>query len=201
MKKLYIIILLLISQVSFSQSVPEEFKIAPSINLSKARFNYQTDNLRIGFGIRSSYTVSPIISNFISDIIVKGDTIWFGTGKGVSKTIDDGNTFYNYYGSQPFYEDDVSGIAIYNNWVVVSTAYSQTIGENSVPTGTGIKVSGDYGVSWNAYPQPIDQQGDTIITYGISTIHALPVVVEEDNLSYDILITKKTGRPIHLLYG
>jgi hypothetical protein len=190
MKKLCFLILF-ISQIGFSQSVPDEFKISASINLSNVRFNYQTDNFRIGYGIRSSYTTSPILSNFISDILVIGDTIWFGTGRGVAKTFDDGNTFYNYYGSQPFLEDDVSGIAVYNSWVVVSTAYSQTIGENTFPTGTGIKVSSDYGITWNAYPQPIDPQDDDTIFYGISKIYALPITVDENNLSYDILITKK----------
>lgn len=141
--------------------------------------------------VRSVVSVSNIISNFISDIVVVGDTIWFGTGKGISKTYDRGVTFQNYYGSAPFGTDDVAGIAVFNNWVVVSTAISQTINGTSVPTGTGIKVSSDYGATWNAYPQSTDAQRDDTIHYGANNIYALPVTVTEDNLSYDVLVTRK----------
>ncbi len=177
----------LLSAGIYSQTLPTGFKIVPSININKSQAYNKPHAV---YPVHVNATTSPIISNFISDIIV-GDTIWFGTGKGISKTYDKGATFQNYYGSAPFGTDDVAGIAVYNNWVVVSTAYSQTVNGAQVPTGTGIKVSSDYGNTWSAYPQPTDARTDTIIIYGANHIYALPVTVTEDNLSYDVQITRK----------
>lgn len=205
MKKLLLILFLASFNLSFAQMLPENFKISNDIYKTlKPNENYKKRNNLIGRFSSSPVSSQTIISNFISDIIVvsndAGDTIWFGTGKGISRTTNRGISFQNYYGTEPFGEDDVSGIAVYKNWVVVSTAYSQLIGEEYVPTGTGIKVSSDYGVTWASYPQPIDALSDTLIQYGISNIQALPVVVEEFNLSYDIAITKKNNSSDSLVF-
>lgn len=191
MKKYLILYIFLFPIILCSQTLPSGFKFDKNINISKPVPPVDKSN-KINLPIiRSTVTESPILSNFISDIIVAGDTVWFGTGKGVSRTYDKGATFYNYYGSEPFKNDDVSGLAVYKNWVVVSTAYSQKIGETFVPTGSGIKTSSDYGQTWISIPQPTDLQSEDIIHYGANNIHALPITVPEQNLSYDILITRK----------
>lgn len=196
MKKV-LIILILLSGIVFSQALPEGFKIPEKV-YSQLKSDYKPNYNKLFTG--QMFTSAPvnstsIISNFVSDIIVvsnpEGDTIWFGTGKGLSRTVNRGVTFQNYYGTDPFGDDDVSGIAVYKNWVVVSTAYTQTINEENVPTGTGIKVSSDYGETWKKYPQPIDAIDDDTIQYGISNIYALPITVDEFNLTYDIQITRK----------
>ncbi len=205
MKKLLLIIILAAVNTVFSQMLPQNFKISNDIykNLKPVE-NYKKGNNLIGRFSSSPVNSQTIISNFISDIITisnpAGDTVWFGTGKGISRTTNRGVTFQNFYGTEPFRDDDVSGLAVYKNWVVVATAYSQLIGEDYVPTGTGIKVSSDYGSTWSSYPQPMDGQNDTAIQYGISTIHALPVVVDEFNLSYDVLITKKNNSSDSLVF-
>lgn len=205
MKKLFLILFLAAFNISNAQMLPENFKISNDIYKTfKPNENYKKGNNLIGRFSSSPVLSQTIISNFISDIIVvsnsSGDTIWFGTGKGISRTTNRGVSFQNFYGTAPFGEDDVSGLAVYNNWVVVATAYSQLINEEYVPTGTGIKVSSDYGATWASYPQPIDALTDTTIQYGISTIQALPVVVEEFNLSYDIAITKKNNSSDSLVF-
>lgn len=180
-----------------TQVLPLEYSIRNN-NFDKILSLNSTDRFRTNsfrtFNLIPDISAT-IISNFITDIIVfgdnMGDTIWFGTGKGISRTTNLGLSFQNYYGTEPFRDDDVSGIAVYKNWVVVATAYSQVINEQNVPTGSGIKVSSDFGVTWVSYPQPKDTQADTLITYGISTIRALAIVVSEFNLSYDIAITRK----------
>lgn len=200
MKRLSIIALIL-SGTLLSQIAPVDFRIDKSVysKFKPVQKNYSNKpNNLIG-----RYSVIPqssqtIISNFVSDIITisnpNGDTIWFGTGKGISRTVNRGQSFENFYGTDPFGEDDVSGIAVYKNWVVVATAFSQEIDGAFVPTGSGIKVSSDYGVTWSAYPQPkepLDSASGTFIRYGNNLIPALAIVVDEQNLSYDILVTKK----------
>ncbi|MGH2574724.1 MAG: hypothetical protein ACRDFC_03380, partial [Ignavibacteria bacterium] len=189
MKHLIVVISLIISKFAYPQSLPVDFKFSPKINFS-APNNRVSSNLPVKIILNqfAAPVSSPtIISNFISDIIVAGDTIWFGTGKGISRTVDNGASFQNYYGTSPFGEDDVSGIAIYGNYVVVGTAFSQEINGENIPTGSGIKVSSDYGITWNSYPQPTDAQNDTIIVYGSNNIRALAITAVEQNLSYDIL--------------
>ena len=197
MKKLAFIILIFLTGFCFSQSLPKDFKISPDVFKSLK----PTNNLSNKYNQNIRFTPTPvnsttIISNFISDIIVvdnpEGDTIWFGTGKGLVRTVNRGQIFQNYYGTVPFGEEDVPGIAVYKNWIVVSTAHTTTIDDIDYPTGSGIKVSSDYGVTWSAYPQPKDGLHDTIIFYGNNQIKVEePVVIDIQNLSYDILITKK----------
>jgi len=197
MRKLSVILILIFTGVSYSQVYPSEFKIVTPLFIVKQ--NNINDNTPKVLG---RFSVAPensqtIISNFISDIIVVenpvSDTIWFGTGKGISRTTNYGISFQNYYGIPPFGEDDVSGIAVYKNWVVVATANSKEVNDETVPFGTGIKVSSDFGQTWSAHPQPVDAQNDSSITYGISHIYALPITAVEQNLSYDILVTKKNN--------
>lgn len=142
-----------------------------------------------------SVTVNPNrskypVSNFIVRIFPFGDTVWFSTGSGLMRTVDRFNTFDNYYDLAPFGTDDMSGLAVYKNLVVVATATSQEISGEEIPVGTGIKISTDYGINWSSFPQPIDGRYDTTIVYGNNILYALPVVVPQQNLSYDIEITR-----------
>ncbi len=139
MKKFLIIILLAAVKLSFAQMLPADFKISPEVLKSlKPIDGNKRPNTFLGKFTASPNSSQTIISNFISDIIVVsnsgGDTIWFGTGKGISLTTNRGQTFENFYGTAPFGTDDVSGIAVYKNWVVVGTAYSQKIGDEYFPT-------------------------------------------------------------------
>jgi hypothetical protein len=135
------------------------------------------------------------VSNFITDIFFQGDTIWFGTGNGIMRTTDYFNSFDIYFGTQPFGTDDVAGFYINSNVFAVATAISQEISGDHIPVGTGVKVSTDYGVNWNSFPQPMDGRYDTTLIYGSNTIYCLPVVVPQENLSYDITITKTKNSP------
>lgn len=209
MKKLIIILLLFGFKVSIAQVYPMKYTIDQRA-YSKFTPNTLGDNTpkSISRIFVTPVSSNTIISNFISDIIVvgnsNGDTIWFGTGKGISRTTNYGVTFQNYYGSEPFNDQDVSGIAVYKNWVVVATAYSKEVNDEFVPTGSGIKVSSDYGQTWASYPQPKDPrdsaQTGTYTRYGNNLIHGLGTVVDEQNLSYDVLITRKNTSTDSLVF-
>ncbi len=145
-------------------------------------------------------SVAPITSkyptsNFITDIFVVGDSVWFGTGTGIMRTIDKFQNFQSYYGLQPFGKDDIPGFAVKYNLCVVATAISVNISGDNIPTGTGIKVSTDYGVNWNSNGQPMDGRYDTSLVYGSNIIHCLAVVVPQQNVTYDIEITHQKNNP------
>lgn len=138
-------------------------------------------------------TASNPVSNSILDIVTIGDTVWLGTSRGVSVSFDRGENWTNFFGTEPFGEDNISAIA-YNNgviWAATATTVD-AIGGGTVPAGTGLKYSTDNGLTWNAVPQPVDNEKDTVEVYGINIIPALPVTVPEQNITFDIAFTPGT---------
>lgn len=199
--KINIIILILVFILTAGISNSQVLNYPDSYILSSKSFSPVIHSVKdlppvTAVPVRTKYP----ISNFITDILLSGDTVWFATGNGIMRTTDRFNTFENYFGVQPFGNDDVSGFTFLKNVFVVSTAISKEIGGEFIPTGTGIKVSTDYGVSWNSFPQPIDGKFDTSIVYGSNSLYALPVIVPEQNLSYDIAITQDTVSGVHTIW-
>ncbi len=133
------------------------------------------------------------LSNSITDIIAIGDTIWLGTSRGISLSTDNGENWTNFYGRPEFGTDNVSAIA-YNNGVFwCATAKSTEVaGGQTLPEGTGLKYTTDFGQTWKTIPQPLDQPTDTVEQYGNNQIRALPVTVAIQNLAYDIAFTPGT---------
>ncbi|MEO8447863.1 MAG: hypothetical protein ABI528_10230, partial [bacterium] len=185
----YLFLILFAANFSLAQNIysPDSYKI--SVNEFKNFDLKKNRNSSVAETVVPVYSATPI-SNFITDILLNGDTIWFATGSGIMKSVDNLSSFLSYAGLSPFGNDDISGFNINRNILVVATAVSQEINGSSVPTGTGIKVSSDNGVSWSSYPQPVDERGDSTIVYGSNVLYSLPVVVRQQNLSYDIAITK-----------
>lgn len=187
MRILFLILIFINSGFAQNIHLAEDYKL----NTLKFNKNFPvTDNLLLNSVVVVPKKSQTIISNFITDILLNGDTVWFATGNGLMRTIDHFNSFEYYTGLDPFGDDDIAGFNLNKKIIAASTAVSQEINGESVPVGTGIKVSTDYGVNWSAYPQPIDGRGDSVIVYGSNTLYALPVVVPQKNLSYDIAITR-----------
>ncbi|MDQ3020702.1 MAG: hypothetical protein M3R36_09040 [Bacteroidota bacterium] len=192
----YIFLILIFSATCSAQFIhkPEDYNLGKFDPKNFNGENRKDNNNFVTVAVTPNVSPNPI-SNFITDIILNGDTVWFATGSGVMRTVDDFNTFQNYFGVAPFGEDDIAGFNLNKNVIVASTAVSQEISGETLPVGTGIKISTDYGLNWTAYPQPIDGRGDSLITYGSNSLYALPVVVPQNNLSYDIAVTKTQNDP------
>jgi hypothetical protein len=190
MKKLLIIyILIFISNLAFSQIVTKvkDFKLSNIQFKVYKKSEFQKDYVQVV--INPNKSKNPA-SNIITDILTVGDTVWFSTESGLMRTTDHFSTFDSYYGFAPFGNDGIAGLAIMNNLVVVSTATNQEISGENIQVGTGIKVSTDAGFTWNSFSQPVDGRYDTTIIYGSNVISALPVVVPQQNVSFDIKITR-----------
>ncbi len=125
-------------------------------------------------------------------MIVLGDTIWVGSGRGLSLSTDNGNSWKNFYGDQTFGSENISAIADDHGTIWVATAHSVDINGQSLPEGSGLHYTTDNGLTWTSIPQPVDAQSDTIVTYGINHLRALPVTVAVQNLIYDIAFTPGT---------
>jgi len=191
MRKYLFILSLLIANAGFSQSLREniDFNIIPSLLKNSPQESNRNGANTFMTLVTPNISKTPI-SNFITDILLNGDTVWIATGNGLMRTIDNFNSFQYYTGLDPFGEDDIAGFNLNRNVIAVATAVSQEINGESIPVGTGIKISTDYGLNWSAYPQPVDTQADSTIIYGANTLYALPVVVRQQNLSYDIAVTR-----------
>ena len=134
---------------------------------------------------------SPLsLSNSISDIFVQQDTVWFGTEKGLSFTSNGGTTWINFSGTATFDNKGISAIAIKDNNIWVATGYTTKLGDESIQTGGGLHYSIDHGVTWSFIPQPVDEGTVDTLIYGINKIRALAVTVPQQNITFDIALTK-----------
>jgi len=144
----------------------------------------------------TSYTFSATgtnsvsqLSNSITDMIIRHDTIWIGTGKGLSRSIDGGRTWKNYYDVPEFGKEDVSAIAVRGKDIWVATAHSVEKSGQTLPEGSGLRYSSDGGDSWRVIGQPLDSKNvDTLFWNSKSFIRALGITTAINNITYDIAI-------------
>ena len=169
MKKLFFyVILIFCSTNMFGQNLPEYFKLG---NSKLAKISSSTP-----------------LSNGITDIIVEDNIVLLGTSRGLSTSTDDGETWTNYFDTPDFGTESISAIAYKNGVIWAATAHSEDVNGESVQVGSGLHYSTD-GKTWTNIPQPVDDSGDSLITYGINTIRALPVTVAQQNVTFDIALT------------
>ncbi|MBK7230467.1 MAG: hypothetical protein IPH97_16735 [Ignavibacteriales bacterium] len=175
MKTFLILNFLLINfTIAFAQFAPDHY------NLFNKKYNLNKIN-----------SASPL-SNTITDIIIIGDTVWLGTSRGISLSIDNGTTWTNFYGSPDFGTDNIASIGYYNGIFWCATAKSTDVSGETYPEGTGLKFTTDLGLTWKSIPQSLDADSDTLEQYGINQIDALPVTVGINNLAYDMAFTPNT---------
>lgn len=172
--RLIFLISFFLSGILFAQYIPNSFKL------------YEENKL-----FKSSSEETPA-SNSVTDIISIGDTVWIGTGKGVSLSTDNGETWTNFTGGDVFGDENIASIGYKNGVFWASTAHNTDQNGQSLPEGSGFKYTTDNGLTWSSIPQPLDDPNDTIVVYGINNIRALPVTVAIQNLAFDIAFTKGT---------
>ena len=139
-------------------------------------------------------------SNSITDILTSNDTVWLGTSRGVSLSTDRGGSWTNFYGTPAFGTENISAIGFDKSSGTFWAAAAHSIDKDgeSLPEGSGLRFTTDYGQTWKTIAQPTDDPGDSSIVYGINDgvnlpkVRALPVTVAVQNLIYDIAFTPKT---------
>ena len=127
-------------------------------------------------------------SNSVDAIAVSGDTVWLGTSTGPSVTID-GTTWRNFKNTGTFGDRSIAAIAISDEIIWVSAAYSERRDDAVIQTGDGLHWTTDRGTTWTHIPQPVDAGTVDTLIYGINKIAALAVTVPQQNLTYDIALT------------
>jgi hypothetical protein len=173
MIKYFIIVILLSIDITIAQPIPSTFYLTGEGKLFK--------------------TLSENPSgNSVSDIITIGDTIWMGSSKGVSLSTNDGKSWQNFYGNSAFGTESISAIGYDHGVFWAATAHSVDANGQTLPEGSGLKYTFNNGLTWNSVPQPVDNNADSLVIYGINSLRALPVTVKVQNLIYDIAFTPGT---------
>lgn len=135
---------------------------------------------------------ATIPSNSVSHIAVRGSAIWIGTGKGLARSTDGGRTWESFSSNPAFASRGIFAIALRADTIWTSTGFSKDVDGSSVQTGSGYTVSFDNGGSWNGKPQTLDGSGDSIVTYGANTVRFLPIIVNEQNVTFDMAAANGT---------
>ena len=137
-------------------------------------------------------TASTPLSNSITDILVVKDTIWLGTSRGLSRSTDKGETWKNYYNTPDFGAEGITAVGYYDGMIWAVTVHTKEQFGEDVEVGSGFRYSTDNGGTWTKVPQPLDSPGDSLLTYGINKLRALPITVPEKNVTFDIAFTPNT---------
>ena len=152
------------------------------------------------FSLVSADTVyGGLIGSSISDLAGQGDTLWLGSGHGLSATYDNGESFVGF--SSDFSnlgQGGVSALAVWGDTIWVAMGFDTTTAIGDLSAGGGISRSMDAGASWTYLGQPMDslqmivEGNDTSYAkysemdlFGVSIL-AIDVVTEVQNITYDL---------------
>ncbi|KPL00900.1 MAG: hypothetical protein AMJ91_02745 [candidate division Zixibacteria bacterium SM23_73_3] len=111
-------------------------------------------------------------SNSVGDIVYMdlpgGERIiWVGTGRGLSKTTDEGLSWVTYNLQNGLNQNDISALAVSDTTLWVATAYTKLVEGEPIPYGKGFNKTEDFGESWDSFiPQQVDFAG--MIAYDIA---------------------------------
>lgn len=99
---------------------------------------------------------SGLPSNTVNDVVIHNDQIWLGTGKGLARSNDGGQTWVTYNSANGLPRGGVSAIKITDEIIWVAAAFDSLIDADTgaLPTGSGLAYSRDDGATWQRVPQP-----------------------------------------------
>jgi len=115
-----------------------------------------------------------LAGNGITDIRANSTHLWFGTGHGLSRTANSGDSFASFDQKHGLGRGSISALWVSGDTVWVATADDTltAVSDSYLDMGTGLSVSVDNGQTWEHYPQP-----------GVTPIQ---------NLTYDIAVFRNT---------
>ncbi len=157
----------------YAQHVPFDFSIGNQKRLGKTAAGSPTQ-----------------LGNSITDLITVGDTIFLGSGKGLSISYDRGESWINFYNHPEFGKEAISGLGYKNGLIWSATAHSIEKDGQTLPEGSGFRFSVNGGNSWTKISQPIDHKDSNKVYYGKNILNALPITTAVNNITYDVAVTK-----------
>ncbi len=165
----------------FAQFAPRQFEMERSRTLDDNAF------------------VSRLLSNVIIDILptASPDTIWLGTGTGVTRIAlnlvsipedpHSGPSFQTYSADQGLGKGGVSGLIVTDSLIFASFAFDTAVGISGA--GGGLAYSRDRGRNWTWFPQPRDRIYDLDDNGKDLVLGYFPTATNVDNITYDIAMS------------
>jgi len=141
------------------------------------------------FSLESMSTIPN--SNSVDALEVSRDTVWFGTGKGLSYTLD-GSSWRHFTNTATFDDKGVSAISTSEGIIWAAIGYTERRDDSFIQVGGGLHWTSDRGNTWTRVPQPVDQGTIDTLLYGINRIRALAITVPQQNITFDIAQTSGT---------
>jgi len=135
---------------------------------------------------------STLPSNSVTHIAVEGSSVWIGTGKGLLRSTDGGRQWESFAATPEFARPGIFAVALSGDTVWTSTGYSRDVDGQSVQTGSGYTFSLNNGAAWTSRPQTLDDRGDSLVAYGNNVVKFLPIVVNEQNVTFDLALSAGT---------
>jgi hypothetical protein len=135
---------------------------------------------------------SRFLGNGFGSIKIQNNTIWTTSGKGLSKSSDNGNSWYNYYGTPEFIKPVIYGFDILGSKIWCALGYIDTEQPGDPVTSAGFTFSSNTGLTWTQIPPVLDSVGDSLIIYGNNKLYALPIIKTQQNVTYSLSLTDKT---------
>ncbi|MEX2399685.1 MAG: FlgD immunoglobulin-like domain containing protein, partial [Rhodothermales bacterium] len=126
-----------------------------------------------------------ILRNSVTNLHARGDTLWAGPFLNV--TFDGGESWFvadvdSLFGSRnTVFSIDVEGPVIW-----AGLGFSSRADGGTTPAAAGYVVSTDGGETFSYREPHLDGPDDTTVTYGVSTLPALAVIVPEQSPPFDI---------------
>lgn len=138
--------------------------------------------------VKNSNDESSLPSNSISQMAIEKNIIWIGTSNGLAKSLDTAKNWIAFTNVKEFMHSGIYSLDVFNDTIWTSTGFGKRKDNENIPTGSGYTFSTDGGITWRHAAQTLDKKDDTVIVYGINRIKALPVIVPEQNVTYDLSI-------------
>ena len=128
-------------------------------------------------------------SNSVAHMLPRTPWLWIGSSKGLARTNDGGTVWESYRSLPEFTVPGIFSLAARESLVWTSLGFVKEVNDQNVQTGAGYTFSTDNGSTWVHRDQVIDARDDSVVTYGANRVTFLPVVVPEQNVTFDAALS------------
>ncbi len=133
-------------------------------------------------------TTTVLPSNTISHMIASRGSLVIGTGRGLARSTDHGLHWVDFSGFPQFSSPSIYSLSVKGDTIWASTGFTKDVNGSPIQTGSGYTVSTDNGNTWVARPQTLDDPKDSIVHYGNNVVKFLPIIVPEQNVTFDVAL-------------
>ncbi len=128
-------------------------------------------------------------SNSVAHLSIQANDIWIGSSKGLARSSNGGRSWDSFRGVSEFPTLGIFSVALQDSLIFTSGGFTKDVNGQNVQTGAGYTFSSNGGASWNFVPQTLDGRSDSLVSYGANTVRFLPIVVPEQNVTFDVALT------------